>query len=298
MSHNIKVGDREYVIQEAYEWPLAIYLFFGGLSGALATIGVVMSFLGLNQDVVVASIVSSIVSMAIAGVVLVLFELMRPFTAWRSLSNWKHSGISWDVILVASVIGGGFLYVLPLMFDLGGLTDFLASIQVITGTLAIVAGVLFPIISGGLLSSFNTVPLWHGPGLPSLMFVTSFSAAFSLLIVVSGNGMSDNMLKTFWGAIFGLTVLVILLSISYLETVKNGPVEAQLAMGLLKKNAVFILGFVVIGLLVPAVIGGMMFFGEYASTIAMVGGVSVLIGGLTLRHYMLKAGVQTYPWPY
>ncbi len=301
MSHNVKVGDREYVVQEAYEWPLAIYLFFGGLSGALVTIGVVMFFLGLNETIALTAILSSIVSMAIAGVVLVLFELMRPLVAWRSLSKWKHSGISWDVILVALVIGGGFLFALPLMKDwinLGGLTDFLASIQVITGSLAIIAGVLFPIISGGLLSAFNSVPLWHGPGLPAQMFLTSFSAGFSILVLFNGADMSDNMLRTFWGAIFGLTVLVILLSISYVETFKNGPVEAQIGMGILKKNNIFIIGFVGIGLIVPAVIGGWMFFGTYSATIAMLGALSVLIGGFTLRHYILKAGVHTYPWPY
>lgn len=298
MSNNIKVGDREYVIQEAYEWPLAIYLFFGGLSGALVSIGVVLQFLGLNKTVVVAAVISAIVSMAIAGAVLVLFELMRPFTAWRSLTNWKHSGISWDVLLVALVIGGGLLFVLPLVIDLGALTDFLAGIQIVTGILALIAGVLFPVISGGLLSAFNSVPLWHGPGLPTLMFTTSFSGAFSLLIILNSNNMNDNMLRTFWGAIFGLTVLVILISVSYLETVKNGSVEAQLGMRILKKNPIFVLGFVIIGLLVPAVIGGLLFFGSYASTMALIAAVSVLIGGWTLRHYLLKAGVHTYPWPY
>lgn len=298
MSQHIKMGDREYVLQEAYEWPLAIYLFFGGLSGALAVTGVVLHFLGLAETLVSISIVSSIISMSLAGIVLVLFELMRPFAAWRSLFNWKHSGISWDVILVSFVIGGGVLFVLPNLFQLGRLTDILLSIQIFTGILTLTAGVLFPIVSGGLLSAFQSVPFWHGPGLPAVMFLTSFNAAFSYLIIAGGNRINETMLRGFWGVIFALTLFLILLILSYIETIKNGPVEAQLGMSILKKNVIFIIGFLLIGLILPAFISGWMFFGTYSSGIAIIGALSVILGGFVLRHYLLKAGVHTYPWPY
>ncbi len=300
--HNIKVNDREYVVQEAYEWPLAVYLFFGGLAGALVTIGVFLYYMGLNETVVVVAILSAIISMAIAGIVLVLFELLRPFAAYRSLVNWKHSGISWDVILVSLVIGGGLLFVLPLLSDqigtLGGITTFLSSVQWLLGGLAVLAGILFPIISGGLLSSFNSVPLWHSPALPVVFFLTSFSAGFSYLLLVSSAYFSEGMKKGFWGFIFGLSLLLILISLSYLETIKNGPVEAQLGLGILKQSKPFLYGFVLVGLVVPAILGGWLFFGSYVSGIAFIGALSVIIGGFVLRHYILKAGVHTYPWPY
>lgn len=300
MNHNIKIGDREYTIQEAYEWPLAIYLFLGGISGALITISVILYFMGISNLIVLLSSVSAIIFMGLAGIVLLLFELMRPFAAWRSLTKWKHSGISWDVILVSLVIGSGILFTLPLINDwinLGGFNNFLRNIQPITGILSLAAGILFPIISGGLLSAFNSVPLWHGPGLPVLMFLTSFNAAFSYLVLISST-ISEIMLKTFWGIIFTLTVLTVLTVLAYIEAVKNGPVEAKLGMNILKQKMIFILGFIVIGLIVPIIISGWMFFGAYMPIIALIGAISTLIGGFILRHYMLKAGVHTYPWPY
>ena len=300
--HNIKVNDREYVVQEAYEWPLAIYLFFGGLAGALVTIGVFLYYMGLSETVVIVAILSAIVSMSIAGIVLVLFELLRPLAAFRSLVNWRHSGISWDVILVSLVIGGGLFFVLPLLSDqignLGGLTTFLASIQGLMATLTVVAGVLFPIISGGLLSAFNSVPLWHSPALPVVFFLTSFSSGFSYLILVNSSYLSETAVKGFWGFIFGLSTLLILISLSYLETIKNGPVEAQLGLKILKKSNGFIFGFGIIGLIVPALFGAWLFFGNYATWVAVIGALSVLVGGFVFRHYILKAGVHTYPWPY
>jgi len=299
MSKHIKIGDREYNLQEAYEWPLAIYLFFGGLSGALITIGVVIKFLGFPNFFVITSIVSSLISMSIAGLFLVLFELMRPLVAWRSLFNWKHSGITWDVILVSLVIGGGFLFILPYIIDLGYINKVLVFLNPFIGILTILAGVLFPIISGGLLSSYHTVPLWHGPSIPILMFLTSFNSAFAYFVLVFSSYLNNNdILRLFWGFILSVTIFVILILISYIETIKNGPFEAKLSLDILKRNKIFVIGFILIGLIVPAIISAWLLFGTYSQIIAILGAISAILGGFILRHYLLKAGVQLYPWPY
>ena len=286
--------------QEAYEWPVSVYLLFGGFGGALMTLAFVFHFFTATAPMVGLSVLIGLVVFAIAGAFLVFFDLERPLNAIYSLNNVAKSGISWDVVLIALNYVFGILFVFPEyaeLLGLGGLGSALAPYQVFFGALAAIAGFLFPIISGGLLAAPAAIPLWHTPALPLLFLVTSFALALSY--VGSLFSVSGTVYTAFTGGILALSLLVFGISLAYLEHTHNGPVEAKEGMHRMLKKARFVLLYPLVGLAFPLVFSVYLFFAGVSFTWGLPAlSVAFFLGGFALRNCVVNNGVQIYPWPY
>lgn len=284
--------------QEAYEWPVSVYLFFGGLGGALMALSYIFHFFTATAPLIGITVISALVLFALAGAFLVLFDLERPFNAVYSLNNFTKSGISWDVILIGLNYVGGILYVLPEYTNIfGSAGQALAPYQLFFGAIAAIAGFLFPIISGGLLAGPASIPLWHTPALPILFLVTSFELA--LAYVGSMFSLQGIVNTVFAGGIFALSLLVFGISLAYLEHAHNGPVEAKEGMHHMLKTARFVVLYPLAGVLFPLVLSGYLLFGGTSGGWEMPAmAVALFIGGFAVRNCLVLNGIETYPWPY
>ena len=286
--------------QEAYEWPVSIYFLLGGFGGALITLAFVFHFFTATLPMVGTAVLSGLVLFALAGVALVFFDLERPLNAIYSLNNIWKSGISWDVVLIALNFVFGILYVLPEYSQIGvlsGIAQFLAPYQVAFGAIAAIAGFLFPIISGGLLASPNSIPLWHTPALPLLFLITSFTLALAYLGSIFT--LSGTVYTAFVGSIFALSLLVFAISLAYIEHTHNGPIEAKEGMHRMLKTTRFVLLFPLVGVLFPLALSGYLLFGGSLFTWSMPAmAIAFFLGGFAVRNCLVYNGIETYPWPY
>ncbi|KLU58966.1 polysulfide reductase, NrfD [Peptococcaceae bacterium CEB3] len=286
--------------QEAYEWPVSVYLFFGGFGGALMALAFIFHFFAATQTMIPLTVVSALVLFALAGAFLVFFDLERPINAIFSLNNFTKSGVSWDVILIGLNYVAGILFVLPQFAyvpALSGISQALTPYQVFFGAIAALAGFLFPIISGGLLAAPASIPLWHTPALPLLFLITSFELALAFL--GSLFPVSGTLYTVLAGGIFALSLLAFGISLAYLEHTHNGPVEATEGMHRMLKTPRFLLLYPLIGLLFPLVLSAYLVFGGLESTWAMPAlTVALFLGGFALRNCLVLNGIETYPWPY
>lgn len=286
--------------QEAYEWPVSVYLLFGGFGGALITLAFVFRFFAATAPMVGLSVLSGLVMFAVAGACLVFFDLERPLNAIYSLNNVTKSGISWDVALIVLNYVFGILFIIPEyaeLVGLGGLGSALAPYQIFFGALAAIAGFLFPIISGGLLAAPASIPLWHTPALPLLFLVTSF--ALALAYIGSLFSVSGTVYTVFMGGILALTLLVFGISLAYLEHTHNGAIEAKEGMHRMLKKARFVILYPIIGLAFPLVFSAYLIFTGASFSWGLPSlAVAFFLGGFALRNCLVNNGVQVYPWPY
>lgn len=286
--------------QEAYEWPVSVYLFFGGFGGALIALAFIFHFFAATQPMIGLSVISGLVLFAIAGMFLVFFDLERPLNAVYSLNNFTKSGISWDVILIVLNYIGAILYVLPEYPNLpiiGGIGQALAPFQLFFGAIGASAGFLFPIISGGLLAGPESIPLWHTPALPLLYLVTSFE--LGLAFIGSLFPVSGLVFTAFTGGIFALSLLTFGISFAYLEHTHNGPVEAKEGMHRMLKTFRFVLLYPLLGVLFPLVLSAYLLFGGVATGWEFPAlAVTLFLGGFAVRNCVILNGIETYPWPY
>ncbi|MHB1652013.1 MAG: NrfD/PsrC family molybdoenzyme membrane anchor subunit [Desulfitobacteriaceae bacterium] len=286
--------------QEAYEWPVSVYLFFGGFGGALMTLAFIFHFFAATQPMMGLTVMSGLVLFALAGAFLVFFDLERPINAIYSLNNFTKSGISWDVILIVLNYVGGILFILPEYTNipvLGVMGQAFAPFQLFFGAIAAISGFLFPIISGGLLAGPASIPLWHTPALPLLFLVTSFELALAFL--ASLFPVSGVVYMVFVGGIFALSLLTFGISLAYLEHTHNGPVEAKEGMHRMLKTVRFVLLYPIVGVLFPLVLSAYLLFGRTPTGWEMPAlVVAIFLGGFAVRNCLVLNGVETYPWPY
>ena len=286
--------------QEAYEWPVSIYLLLGGFGGALITLAFVFHFFTSSLPMVGPAVLSGLVLFALAGVFLVFFDLERPLNAVYSLNNIWKSGISWDVVLIALNFIFGVLYVLPEYSQidaLSGIAQFVAPYQVEFGAIAALAGFLFPIISGGLLAGPASIPLWHTPALPLLFLITSF--ALALAYIGSIFTLGGTVYTVFIGSIFALSLLIFAISLAYIEHTHNGPIEAKEGMHRMLETTRFVILFPLVGMLFPLALTAYLLFGGTLIAWSMPAlTIAFFFGGFAVRNCLVYNGIETYPWPY
>lgn len=286
--------------QEAFEWPVAVYLFFGGFGGALITLSYIFHFFKATASMVGMATLSGLVFFAVAGLFLVFFDLERPINAIYSLNNVTKSGISWDIVLIALNYVFGILFVVPEFANisaLSGIASMLEPYQMVFGAIAAISGFLFPIISGGLLSAPASIPLWHTPALPLLYLLTSFSLAIAYLGAIYVPRGTVN--TVFVGAILALSALTFGISFAYLEHTHNGPIEAKEGMHRMLKTPRFVLLYPVVGVLFPLVLSAYLFFTGATIAWAMPSlAIALFLGGFAVRNCVVINGIETYPWPY
>ncbi len=269
-----------------HEWgTLAVLDFFlaGGGAGAF--------LMGLLLDVYPAVIIG-VIGVAL-GAIALLADLGRPERFWRALSHPGTSWISRGALLVGVFMVFAVIHILLTIAN-PGTND--AAIKVIAGIAAV--GVMA--YTGFLLSFSPAIPAWHSTLLPVMFIGSSLITGMGAILVVGA--LADrlpNEARGSWEQT-GLVLMIssLILALAYITTMLSSTLAARQAIQQLTKGDLslpFLGGVVLAGLVAPLVIVTILYLGNVslasASVAAAIAGILLIVGGISLRHSLLRAGV-------
>jgi polysulfide reductase chain C len=181
-------------------WPIAWYLFLGGLGGGTLTVAGIFDLVfrgGVEVDGVltgslpeVGSVFALAVFLAVAclgiGSFLLIFELGQPKVFLRVFLS-RTAIIKYGACLLILAMGFGFVYFLFFLPPEWGLFYYgWTWIRDICCVLMILFGLSVVVYTGVLLSSMKSKPFWNTPALPVLFTVSALSTATALIALTAG----------------------------------------------------------------------------------------------------------------
>lgn len=290
-----------YTLVQQHEWPLliALYLFLGGLGGGVVALGAVADlFLQKNdaeaerRPVIFAGILGFLA--LTIGTIFLLLDLEQPFKAYLAVRN-PRSWITWGVIFITAYMGLVPLYLYPYLRG----RKVTAGWQRLTGICAGVFGLLVALYTGFLLASSKGVPFWNTPILPAVFVVSGLStgaAALMLyLVTIRQSPFANKLLHRLERWDLAL-ILAEILALSVLFGLgATGHNAARESVRTLLTSAGFVVGVPVAGLLIPVVLE-FLSIRRSSVRLSVSAGVLVLIGGMLLRVFLIKAGTYGLPW--
>ena len=289
---------------EIWEWPIAAYLFLGGLVAGLMILNGVFRLNGKSGDVK-ASWLSGPVWAPILlslGMFFLFIDLSYKTHVYRFYMTFKiQSPMSWGAwililvypaqILGIALPGGLSRFGKPLEF-LNPVWDFIKKIaQPIPRTVAslnIVMGIMLGIYTGVLLSVTAARPLWNTALLPVLFVVSGLSTATAWNMLSRPSKLElKSLVKWDIGLLALELVIIFLMVISLLTSSEAHQSAAMLILGG-PYTPVFWVFVVLLGLTLPLWL-------EIRESLHLPGPVwiapaLVLLGGLVLRLVLVYAG--------
>jgi polysulfide reductase chain C len=181
-------------------WPIAWYLFLGGLGGGILTISGIFDLVFRNGVEIAGgptgplAQVGSVFALAVflgvvflgVGTLLLIFELGQPKVFYRTFLS-RTAIIKYGACLLVFAMLFGFIYFLfflPPEWDLFYYSwTWLRDICVI-GMMIFGAAVM--VYTGVFLSSMKAKPFWNTPALPVVFVVSALSTATALVAVTAG----------------------------------------------------------------------------------------------------------------
>lgn len=174
-----------------WEWPIATYLFLGGLGGGIFTLTAIITFF-MNPDYPIAAQIMAwpcflaIVFLGL-GCFLLVFELGQPLVFIRAFIK-STSIICWGArILTVCMIFGllWFLSYIPWEW-FAPVADFLKFFRGFCLALAGISGAGIMLYTGIFLSSLKAHSFWATPALPVLFTISALSTACACISLSVG----------------------------------------------------------------------------------------------------------------
>ncbi len=266
-------------------WPIACYLFLGGLGGGMIVLSGLADLLFGRGDLFAMG--SLIAGVAIAvGSGLLIFELGRPSQFWRVLSR-QRAIMTAGAWMLSITIATSFAYFsfwpeFSPWHELVGLRHVIAGINILLGL-----GVC--VYTGILLGSLRARAFWNTPILPILFLISGLSTGAAAQALMAGawpyTGNHADVkaahaaLQSMDVVLIAFEVMVILLYVLMLRCAA-GTVAARIASSWLTGNKSF--GFWA-GLVVCGLVGPALLYLVSSATALIAAPILVLIGGLILR---------------
>lgn len=180
-----------------WTWPIAGYLFLGGLGAGMIIIATIADlFLDLGFLFVPCAL-GSLVALGL-GSFLLIFELGRPFQFWRVFSKEKAilTFGAWMVValIIFNVVYFSFWFSFVPWYEAVLFRQIIAAICLLLG-----CGVL--LYTGVELSSMKARVFWNTPALP-ILFVLS-----GLLVGLAGNFIMISVWPYVWNETIGILML-------------------------------------------------------------------------------------------
>ncbi|MGC2775868.1 MAG: DmsC/YnfH family molybdoenzyme membrane anchor subunit [Bradyrhizobium sp.] len=266
--------------QHEWAWLLAVYLFLGSLGGAL--------YLLVWIFALPATLALMSIALVALGALTLLFKLGNPLRAWRAMFRPGTSWISRGVFSVSSFLVFACLAAAP---DLMG-SPFLfwtpgagKALEAIAALCAL-ATAIYP---GFVVASARAIPFWRTPILPLLFFTYSLMAAAGIVLVATAFTTSPAAgIELLASGLVAVNLLLLALYLGLTHGMGGAARESVRRLSEPPLHAVFWIGVVLVGLLVPLLLVWFRSGPAFA-------GICLLLGGLLLRYCVLKAGVYDVP---
>ncbi len=281
-------------LQLEWGWLIAVYLFLGGVGGGAYSIAAINSFLGESLAL------STTVGLWIAfpalliGTLFLMVDLGSPSKAVLAAMKPGTSWIARGTLIISVFMVLSFVHLILHQFTKFGAT---ADGETIIDIIAI-AGILFAIgtmaYTGILLSASKGIPFWRS-GVVPVVFVVSATVTghFAIMLgVILFNGAAAGLepLRTMAVEAAVLVALEVLAILFFLQAAYRQPDSRESAERILRKT-MFVIGYFILGLAAPLILMIIVYRGvAELGTIAAIGAVLGLIGGLILRQAVLICG--------
>ena len=279
--------------ERTWGWPIAGYLFLGGLGGgAIIVSSAADLFFGRGDVFALGSFMTAVLIALGSG--LLIFELGRPLQFWRVFSRQKAIMTvgAWmlSLLIVTSFVYFTFWPDFSPWRTLAGVRKALAAFNLLLGL-----GVCT--YTGILLGSLKPRCFWNTPALPVLFLISGLSTGVALQSLLAGfwpySGGHDvvEAMHTWLKAIdLGLMVLELSILLVYVLMMRTtlGAAAARSATRWLTGSYAlpFWGGVIGLGLLLPAVL--------YALGVPVLPALCVLAGGLILRFLVVYSDDRAF----
>jgi formate-dependent nitrite reductase membrane component NrfD len=219
-----------------------------------------------------------------------LIYLGKPMRFWRIVTRPQSSWLARGFIFVMLFIFFGaaqlaFSYWLP---DTAGEIIF----KVLTGISALVVA----IYTGFVLNTVKAVPFWNSSLLPLLFVLCGILGGFGVSVIIAINGGNVNIDIAETGSRWLLIANALLIAIYLWLAAGREATGKQSVMEQIRGSNAFIFwtGIVVLGIIIPVIIGFSSYFvGEVSHGLLIFGVTCEVLGGLALRYCVLKAGAYS-----
>ncbi len=283
-------------LQKNWGLLIAIYLFLGGVGGGAYTIAAINSFLGKSADLSTtiglwigfpALLIGSLVLLADLGNPgKFILAGMKPGTSWIARGFWIIS-----LFMVFS-----FLHLVLHQFTGVGRTA--VGMKVLAG-----AGIVFSVLTiaytGLLLGASKGIPFWRTGVVPVVFVISGLVTGHFLIMlgmVLFNKGTATaSQFSVMAVEAAALVVLEVLAIWFFLQAAYKQPDSRESAERILHKR-IFVIGYIILGLGVPLVLMLILHFAMTDSglgavlSVAFIGALLGLIGGLLLRQAILMCG--------
>jgi formate-dependent nitrite reductase membrane component NrfD len=259
---------------------IALAFFLGGISGGLFMAAAYF-------DNILGMFIAWLLSLCMG--ISYMIHLGQPLQSWRMFMRPKTSWISRGFIFIMLFIG---LTALTLIFEqwVPNATAAITTLKVLAGIFAFAQS----IYTGFAVSYVSAIKLWNSAILPILFVICGFSGGLAILMGISlgGDQIStiENVTRVTLVA-FAVILIVYLWNTTYSNITARDAVARLLGGGI---GAVFWVGVVVFGVVIPVAISILTYFtGETSSGLLLTAVVTEILGGLSLRYVILKGGIYT-----
>lgn len=290
---------------EIWHFPIALYLFLGGLAAGIIFFAALFTVLDKDKQVpAVVKYAMIIVPIALSiGLIALFYDLTHKLYFWQLYTTIRlESPMSWGAWVLLVITPLSFLWVfsyfseiiptwkLPFKF-LEQLEIFLVKNRKTMAIILLPLAIILGIYTGILLSAFNARPLWNNSILGPLFLTSGLSTGAAAILLLSKTHFEKSL---FTKIDLGLIIIELALILHMIMGMYAGSAVQLEALDVLigGEYTLMFFGFVIIlGLLIPALLETIELFGYKVPVI--IPSFLVLLGGLIFRVVMVEAGQLT-----
>ncbi|OGO18587.1 MAG: hypothetical protein A2Z15_05215 [Chloroflexi bacterium RBG_16_50_11] len=285
---NVKPFDFMVKYQQQKDWIdgrgnfIAFAFFLGGISGGLYLAAAYF-------DNLLGMFIAWLLSLSMG--VSYMIHLSHPVRFWRMFMKPKTSWIARGFIFIMLFIGFTTIQLILSQW-VPQATGAITALKVVAGIFAFAQS----IYTGFAVSYVSAIKVWNSAIVPILFVTSGITGGLAILLgIMIGQDSAqivalENIIRVVLIA-FAIIVGVYLWNATYSSTAAKDAVLRLIGGSL---APLFWIGVFLFGIVVPVVISVTTYFtGEVASGLLITAVVSEIIGGLTLRFAVLKAGVYT-----
>jgi formate-dependent nitrite reductase membrane component NrfD len=259
---------------------IAFAFFLGGIGGGLFMAAAYFD-----------SVLGMFIALLISGLMGVsyMLHLGQPLQFWRMLMKPKTSWISRGFMFIFLYAGFALIAII-LDYWFPEYTAAITAFKVLGGIFAFAQS----IYTGFAVSYVNAIKLWNSAILPILFVVCGFSGGMAVLLGISIGGSASQLalmenITRITLISFAVILIVYLWNATYSNTAARDAVARLLGGNI---AAIFWIGVIILGVVIPLGISiGTYFAGEASTALLLTAVVTEIIGGLSLRYVILKGGI-------
>jgi len=308
-------------------FPIALYLFLGGLAAGILLFATIYYLKGKEDDMPFTVKIAPIFTFGfiMLGLLLLVYDLHHKLYVMQLFFTFRiESPMSWGAWTLAAVSVLSLLWPLSYIDDikiylhqrgwnqLEKITDIILKIEhkwliprfVIIffrknrkyfAYLLLFLSIILGIYTGILLSAFNAHPLWNNSILGPLFLVSGVSTGSAFVMWLSNNKQERKLMSTIDMALIAIEIFFIVHMIMGMQA---GPEAYKQAAHLFlggEFTVIFWVVFVGFGLVLPFILEALELRGKHIHP--ALPALLVLIGGLIFRIIMVDAGqISEYPF--